>query len=60
MRRDLIIAAAILFAAVVWYTAFPRYEWRQGPQPRYLVRIDRWTGQAELGDLRGGRWVPAR
>jgi hypothetical protein len=52
------VAAAVL--AVVAHAAIPRYEWRPSPEfADVLVRVDRWTGRAEVGFVRldWGRWV---
>ena len=57
-RRDWWFGVAIVAAAVVAHAAFPRYEWRPFVAGRssLLVRVDRWTGSAQLGDWKDGRW----
>ena len=44
------IGVVILSLALFAHAAIPRYEWRQ--EHGSLIRIDRWTGKAELG-----RWL---
>lgn len=51
----LLLAIALAVAALAW----PRYEWRDpGGAADLFVRIDRWTGRAELGTFRYGGWTP--
>lgn len=47
-----------IVAAVFAHALVPRYEWRQGERTT-LLRVDRWTGQVELGYVlpSWGRWV---
>lgn len=55
-RRDWWMGILLLAAAVLAHALIPRYEWRNvGPVPR--VRVDRWTGRAEVGNFSGGRWI---
>jgi hypothetical protein len=49
-RRDWYLVAALLLAIVVLLRAFPRYEWRDvSGNPFAMIRLDRWTGNAEFG-----------
>ena len=56
------LGATILAIALVLHALVPRYEWRTVPDhPSQLIRIDRWSGRAEVGLANfttGGRWVP--
>lgn len=60
-KHHLSIAVATLIAVVLLaHLAFPRYEWRASAQYNdALIRIDRWTGRAEIGAFRAdlGQWV---
>lgn len=56
--RVWIVAVFALAAALVVHAAIPRYEWRTTENPTILIRIDRWTGRAQLGQFEGGRWHP--
>jgi hypothetical protein len=55
-----LVAAFLLFIAVVAFRELPRYDWQ--PSKQYndgLLRIDRWTGEVQVGvvDPKWGRWV---
>jgi hypothetical protein len=55
-----VLVVGLLAIAVVSKPLFPRYEWRASREyTNEMVRIDRWTGQADVGLLRAdwGRWV---
>lgn len=54
--RDWWIGVAIIAIAILLHAAYPRYEWRQ--QGAVLMRIDRWTGSANLGRWQRGEWMP--
>lgn len=55
-RRDWWLAIGILSLAIGLHALLPRYEWRQ--EGRAFVRIDQWTGRAELGSfVSDGRWA---
>lgn len=68
-RRDwwigvAVITAALLFLGYVWMPS--RYEWRAASRTdRYLIRIDRWTGEAQFEQVPyvdrstdgGRRWI---
>lgn len=56
------IAAGIIAAGLIFHAAFPRYEWRSASSPNRLIRIDRWTGRAELGYVipARGEWTPIK
>ena len=57
-RRDWWLGVALIVAAIVLHALVPRYEWRDaGGAP--IVRIDRWTGAAQMGLFgNGGVWTP--
>lgn len=59
-RLDWWLGVVCVSAAVVMHAAIPRYEWRDSTiaSRRAMVRIDRWTGTAEIGSFNGGVWVP--
>lgn len=51
---------SVLAVVVILHALFPRYEWRSVAQvPDALIRVDRWTGAAQVGAFRAdwGRWV---
>lgn len=59
-QRALVVSAGPVAGALVVQTLFPRYEWRDpgGANPRAFVRVDRWTGVAELGTFTPDRgWL---
>jgi hypothetical protein len=56
-RRDWWFGILVLTLAMLAHAAFPRYEWRQTPAGLGYVRIDRWTGTADLGSFTGGAWT---
>ena len=59
-RRDWWLGVGAVVAAVLLHAAIPRYTWREfGPRAPYLlVRLDRWTGHADLGSYDdNGRWA---
>jgi hypothetical protein len=59
-RRGYRLAAGLFVAVVIlFFSALPRYEWRPTQYSDQLLRVDRWTGRAELGILKTdwGRWV---
>lgn len=49
---------AVIALAILLHAAFPRYEWRTGNGPGRLIRIDRWTGNAQNGTVATGNWIP--
>jgi hypothetical protein len=56
-RRDWWFGIFFVVIVVLAHAAVPRFDWRQGPGVQ-MIRIDRWTGQADIGgffDQRG--WV---
>ncbi len=53
--REWRLGKAAVTLAPGLHAGLPRYEWR-GTYPG-LIRIDRWTGRAEMGRWNGGRWV---
>jgi len=46
-RRDFWLGLVLLAVVILAYAAFPRYDWRQDRGTIWL-RVDRWTGNAEL------------
>jgi hypothetical protein len=56
-KPDWWIGIGLVVAAIVVHGLVPRYEWRivQGAP---MIRIDRWTGSAQVGGFDTGRWVP--
>lgn len=59
-RLDWWLGVALIAGALVLHAAVPRYEWRSVPEEKYrLIRIDRWTGDAQIGLVTPGmgRWV---
>lgn len=54
-RRDWWFGVLLLSLAVGLHALVPRYEWRGGSVPQ--VRVDRWTGRAEIGRYYQGRWI---
>jgi len=62
--RDWWLGIAALVLAILAHAAIPRYEYRNHPLPSgefYMIRVDRWTGRAEIGTLGRGRpWQPLR
>jgi hypothetical protein len=55
-RRDWWLGILAVVLAICLHALVPRYEWRGSPAPR--VRIDRWTGQAQVGRYVAGQWRP--
>lgn len=59
-RRDWWLGVVAVVAAVLVHALVPRYDWR-GPYGRELLRLDRWTGRAVLGEFntpgQRGRWT---
>lgn len=55
-RRDWWLGMAALVIAVLLHAAVPRYEWRPLAGTIGFVRIDRWTGRAQLGGWHDGTW----
>lgn len=54
------LGVVLLGLGLLAHAAVPRYEWRAVPHvPDAFLRIDRWTGAAEIGAVRPdwGRWV---
>ena len=64
-RRDWWLGVLVVVLALLVHAGLPRYEWRT-PRENIAVaiRIDRWTGAAELGSFSNvssgfnRRWVP--
>jgi len=65
-RRDWWFGIGALVLAVLLHALLPRYEWRDpgGDDVSIYVRIDRWTGRAEMGAFfnkdrqhTSGRWM---
>src|SRR3954471_1641531 len=55
-RRDWYIGVGIVALAGILLGAFPRYEWRNGPN-NSLLRADRWRGKLETGRFVQGQWT---
>lgn len=58
--RDWWLGMFALVSVLLLHLALPRYDWLPEPGSVAVVRIDRWTGRAELGtfvDARG--WISA-
>ncbi|MGE0594561.1 MAG: hypothetical protein AB7Q15_18675 [Vicinamibacterales bacterium] len=53
MTRQHVYFLALVVLAVVLFQLLPRYEWHQPPGGgSALIRVDRWSGDAELGAFR--------
>ena len=52
-RVDWWIGVMVIVGGLLVHGLMPRYEWRAGAaeNPQMLIRIDRWTGAAELGRI---------
>ena len=64
-KRDWWIGVGAVVLALLVHAWVPRYEWRTPEYAAVAIRIDRWTGAAELGSFRDGlstdlrsRWEP--
>ncbi len=64
-RRDWWIGVGAVVLALLVHATVPRYEWRVAGTPALLaIRIDRWTGSAEMGGFTDrpvalrSRWEP--
>ena len=55
--RDWWLGLGLLVAAILCHAFVPRYEWRQVANSVTLIRIDRWTGRAELGSWALRQWT---
>jgi hypothetical protein len=60
-RRDWWLGIGAVVVAILLHAAIPRYAWRDtsGPyrQAGLVMRIDRWTGHADVGRYdEHGRW----
>lgn len=51
-RRDWWLGIVLIVAAILVHALVPRYDWGQN-----RIRIDRWTGAAEIGRFNSGEWV---
>lgn len=52
------LGITMILLALLAHAALPRYEWRAvAEHPTQLVRVDRWTGQAQLGQMTSAGWV---
>lgn len=51
--RVIRVIGLLIAIAVLVHALLPRYEWRDpgGDNPRVYVRVDRWTGRAQLGEF---------
>lgn len=57
------LGVGLLLSAILLHAAVPRYEWRTvAEHPYEIIRVDRWTGRAELGiaNRSTGSWTPVR
>lgn len=61
-RRDYWLIGAAMVVAILLHALVPRYDWRDpgGDDAVTYIRIDRWTGQAEIGRFTRDGWRPAR
>ena len=64
-RRDWWLGVLVVVVALLVHAGLPRYEWRTSAENVVVaIRIDRWTGAAELGSFLDSsnnprrRWAP--
>jgi hypothetical protein len=55
MSMKTMVAVGVVTLAIVFHALFPRYEWRD-VRGVPIMRVDRWTGHAEIGRFVDGQW----
>lgn len=56
-RKDFWWGVMLLLAGILVHAALPRYDYRPTDNKAMFMRIDRWTGDAQLGVMAEGPWI---